>query len=156
MIERFGWRFAESFAELTEVKHLAALYDVHGGQPPEPNIRALAKQASMKLRTALILADMEGHLPSMNRLDSAIGGVGPMPLGNLAQAIMHTLGGVRDDLQHHRFFHVDLADVGLYNDTVPFGEKVSRKFPKAIEDIAEAAKCLSFQSQRPLFFTLCG
>ena len=154
MIERHAALFAKGFANLTEVKHLAALYGLNGNQPPEPGIRNLAKQASHDLRQALILADMDGLLASLDRLDFAIDGVAPMPLANLSQAIMHTLGGIRDDLENQFFFRLDQTDVPLYVATEPFGELVSKKLPKAIEDVAEAAKCLALQRPTASVFHL--
>jgi hypothetical protein len=154
MLERHAAMFTEGFANLTEAKHLAALYGLNGGQPPEPGIRNLAKKASYRLRQALIYADMQEHIPSLDRLDSAIDGLGAMPLSNLSQAIMHTLSGIRDGLASEHFYHLDQRDVPLYMAVEPFGAKVGQKFPKAIEDVAEAAKCLALQRPTACVFHL--
>ena len=154
MLERHAGVFAEGFATLTEAKHLAALYGLNGNNPPEPGIRQLAKNGSFRLRQALICADMNSLVPSLDRLDMAIDGPGAMPLMNLSQAIMHTLGGIRDHLGAEWFFHLDLQDVPLYAAQEPFGETVSKRFPKAAEDIAEAAKCLALQRPTASVFHL--
>lgn len=154
LIERHSAIFSEGFANLTEAKHLAALYGVNGNQPPEPGIRLLAKQASRQLRQALILADMDNQIPALDRLDMAIDGAGRMPLMNLSQAILHTLSGIRDDLRSEFFFHLDQRDVPLYQEGEPFGRKVASKFPKAAEDIEEAAKCLALQRPTASVFHL--
>ena len=154
MLERHSTMFAEGFAGLTEVKHLATLYGVRGNQPPEPNIRALAKGANHRLRQALIYADMQEHIPSLDRLDIAIDGPGAMPLMNLSQMITHTLSGIKDSLSQKYFFHPDQRDVLFYINAEPFGDRVSRKFPKAIEDVAEAGKCLALQRPTAAVFHL--
>lgn len=154
MLERHAAMFAEGFAGLTEAKHLAALYGLNGQQPPEAGIRTLAKQASFRLRQALIYADMQEHIPSLDRLDFSIDGHAPMPLPNLSQAVMHTLSGIRDSLMSEFFFHLDQHDVPLYQASEPFGEAVGKRFPKAAEDIAEAAKCLALQRPTAAVFHL--
>jgi len=154
MLERHAWMFSEGFGRLTEAKHLAATFGMHGNEPPEPGIRSLAKDGSFRLRQALILADMGVLIPSLDRLDVAIGGQGAMPLMNLSQAIMHTLSGIRDHLSSEYFFHLDQSDVPLYLTQEPFGSDVTRKFPKATEDIAEAAKSLALQRPTAAVFHL--
>ena len=74
MLECHAAMFTEAFANLTEAKHLATLYEIQGHEPPEPGIRLFAKQANFRLRQALIFADMQEFIPSLDRLDSAIDG----------------------------------------------------------------------------------
>jgi hypothetical protein len=154
MIERHAGMFAEGFADLTEAKHLAALYSMQGNQPPEPGIRRLTRDSSHRLRQALIYAEMGGLIPSLDRLDMMTEGPGQVPLPNLAQAIMHTLSGIRDHLESEYFFHLDQHDVPLYLEPQPFGEAVGKKFPNATEDIAEAARCLALQRPTATVFHL--
>lgn len=61
---------------------------------------------------------------------------------------------IRDALESEHFFHLTQADVSLYVSDEPFGSEVTRKFPRAAEDVAEGAKCLALQRPTAAVFHL--
>jgi len=50
---------------------------------------------------------------------------------------------LRDELTQSHFMHIPNRNVEYYQSGLPFGKEATRKFPKATEDIDEAAKCFA-------------
>jgi hypothetical protein len=94
---------------------------------------------------------------ALERLQASVNRSPPLPqlpCSAIALEIKHFMSGLFDVLDHEFYFHVDQFDVPLYRADEPFGSKVSAKFPKAVEDIAEAAKCLALQRSTAAVFHL--
>jgi hypothetical protein len=100
---------------------------------------------------------MQDKMGALDRLDNSVNSPIGSPLrnaGTLAQEVRHFLLGLRDLLGNEFYFHLDGKDVPLFQDQESFGPVVTRKFPKAIEDISEAAKCLALQRTTASVFHL--
>jgi hypothetical protein len=150
MIERYGHLVFAAINSLAMTERLCAgdLTPPDSVYDPVPDATAAAIDA---VRRLAILADWDGLEPAVARLESRVGYLDRSLLGHEVQALRLR---IQDDLQHEFFFHLSQADVPLYRGAEPFGELVSRKFPKAIEDIAEGAKCLALQRSTAAVFHL--
>jgi len=63
---------------------------------------------------------------------------------NIFQHLMDMLSRVRDECQDQLYIQIPPESAALYQPAQPlFGEEVERVFPMAIDDIAEAGKCLA-------------
>jgi len=102
-------------------------------------------------RRLAVITDWDGLHPQIDRLETKIG-------VNPESSVKADLEGLRnrisDELSQEFFFHLTPADVPLYMNKEPFGPKVARKFPKASEDIEEAAKSLALQRPTACVFHL--
>jgi hypothetical protein len=157
LIDKHAYFFANALSALVEFKYLCAELSKVPDQPLTEPLRNLANHASHQLRVGYILSEMGEHLGPLDRFDRTVNpapGHPIMPAGVVGQEVKHLVAGVRDLLEQHFYFHVDLSDVPLYMGAEPFGERVSLKFPKAIEDIAEGAKCLALQRSTAAVFHL--
>ncbi|MDR3500368.1 MAG: hypothetical protein P4L72_14210 [Parvibaculum sp.] len=161
MLERCASLFVDASLKLTEAKWLGLAYtfDVEGsGKQINPvGVRVVASVASQAVRRACILADLDSVLPEIDRLDFAIQppqGITASDLPQLSQSLHHLTMRIKDELESLFFFRVDGRDVPLYQAQEPFGSEVAEKFPKAVEDIQEAAKCLALQQSTACVFHL--
>jgi len=107
--------------------------------------------AIQRVRQLCVYADWDGLEPAIKRLESA-GSYLSRDL--LRRDILSLRLRIQDDLKQEFFFHLSGADVPLYSADQPFGAEVYRRFPKATEDIAEAAKCLALQRPTAAVFHL--
>ncbi len=78
---------------------------------------------------------------------------------NAGQSDLHLMlsqlqSRIDDELSLTFFRHVTKEQAELFSQTKPFGEKVADKFPKAIEDIDEATKCMALERYTAAVFHL--
>lgn len=66
-----------------------------------------------------------------------------VPVDALNALIRQLNGRIKDELESHTFIHIDPALTQYYSTPDLFGPEVTKKFPKAIDDIEEAGKCLA-------------
>ena len=118
--------------------------------PSDPLGDAL-ETAILRVRQLSVYADWDSLEPAIKRLES---GAAYLSRDLLRRDILSLRLRIQDDLKQEFFFHLSPADVPLYGAAQPFGELVARKFPKAIEDISEAAKCLALQRPTAAVFHL--
>jgi hypothetical protein len=103
------------------------------------------------VRRLAILTDWDGLNRQIERLETKRALESGASLSPDLEALRNRIW---DELAQEHFFHLSVADVSLYLNNEPFGEAVSMAFPKAIEDIAEAAKCLALQRSTACVFHL--
>ena len=118
----------------------------------EDGLRRAANDAIAATRVACIKADMDNVLPELDRFAEAVGK--NVNLRDWESCARHLRARLMDDLKSEFYFQVDQRDVPLYLADALFGPRVSRKFPKATEDVAEAGKCLSLQRPTACVFHL--
>jgi hypothetical protein len=147
MLEKYAYLFSASVGGLTGLQYL--LHQMSQEDPaklPTPEILQIGLSRCSLLRQALILSDMTDKLGALGRLEVTLSSPGApyFRTSNLSEQLRHFLLGLRDSLEQEFYFHVAQADVPLFAQE-PFGPLVTKKFPKATEDISEAAKCLALQ-----------
>lgn len=157
------WEMIERYGDLTAiVMDSIGLAEQHWKQMPadliaplaierEPILGALSERVLDAVRRLAVYTDWDGLEPQISRLEGRLGYARAQELSVEFRAL-HLR--IRDDLQSEFFFHVSGTDVPLYMADEPFGAVVSKKFPKAIEDVAEAAKCLALQRSTATVFHL--
>ena len=160
MMDVYGFKLAKAIVALSEAKWLCMPFQLPEGEPPvsREHIEKAAAAGIHHTREACILADMDSILPELDRLSQLIWpqfpGMPKAPLPGIAQAINHLISRVQDELQIRHFFHLSQSDVRFYIDIEPFGPEVVTKFPKAVEDICEAGKCIALQRPTACVFHL--
>jgi hypothetical protein len=159
MMEKYGFLFSRAILGLSEAKLLCFPLQLQPGerQLSDEEITRAVTKGTYLVRQACILSEMEGILPELDRLDGLLSppqGLSIPPRPSIAQAITHLVSRIQDELKQQFFFHLSQSDVRFYVENEPFGSQVSKKFDKAIEDIAEAAKCVALQRPTACVFHL--
>lgn len=147
MFERHAYLFYTTCGGLTGLQFLLYKMGEENSSPSQDLINLGINQLVI-LRRAYILSDMEDKLGPLDRLEQELrrGPSSPsFKAAAVSEQIRHFLLGLRDELEQERYFHVTPSDVPLYVQNEPFGQLVAKKFPKAVEDISEAGKCLALQ-----------
>ena len=73
---------------------------------------------------------------------------------NLKDLVPDLTNRLNGDLKRTAFLYVPPARVRFYLDAPQFGQEVADKFPKSVEDIQEAAKCLALARYTATVFHL--
>jgi hypothetical protein len=161
MLEKYGLHFTASTVALSEAKWLCIMVSENPTLSTKLTRERVIKTLGHGLqliKTACILSDMIDVLPELDRLWNLVlpeSSDAPLaPLSGLAQAVNHLVSRIQDSLRSEFFFHLNQGDVQFYVLTHPFGQPVSERFPKAIEDISEAGKCLALQRPTACVFHL--
>lgn len=159
MLEKHCGLFVAATNTLAEAKWIAVQIERDGtdSQLSRGQIAALVNHGLGLLREAVILSDMDEIIPEIDRLTGSITrllAIKEYKIDTVVHSIMHLISRIKDDLSSQYYFHMDMKDVPLFHNAEPFGAKVSAKFPKAIEDIEEASKCLALQRPTACVFHL--
>lgn len=157
MLDKHAFYFAIGAGSLTEFKYLCAELEKYPNQPLPENLRRVANWSIERLRQGYILSGMDEAMGPLNRLHASVNPAEGFPepmAGVIGYEAKHLLSGLWDALESEFYFHLDQEDAPLYFSASLFGDRVSKKFPKAIEDIAEAGKCLSLQRPTACVFHL--
>jgi hypothetical protein len=149
VIAKHAHLFSSGIGQLTEANMAcaASISDGNRDKPVLPVVQQWIDDAIAQLRRAYVLSDVWDPTEALDRLERVTRPGGPTPpsASRVGTELQAYLSGVYSILSNEFYFHVDGSDVPLYMASEPFGASVSKKFPKAIEDISEAAKCLAFQ-----------
>jgi hypothetical protein len=159
MLDKYGFVFARAFVALTEAKTLCLPFVLGLGerQPSDAEIARAVLHGTKLMRQACILSDMDNVLPELDRLEAFVvppPGVPVAPRASVAQAIVHLVSRLKDDLEQQFFFHLTQQDVPFYGQKVLFGEAVAKKFKDAAGDIEQAGNCLALQQPTACIFHL--
>lgn len=79
---------------------------------------------------------------------------GAVSLDQLRDLGLELYGRMRDELDASSVFYLDAEQARLYTQPHPFGNEVADKFPQAIVDVEEAAKCLALDRGTACVFHL--
>jgi hypothetical protein len=160
MLEKYGSLFTRAVVALSEAKILCFPLQLQPGerQLSDDEIARGVLNGVQLMRTACILVEMDDILPELDRLEQLVVPVSSLipfaPRAGIAQAIVHLLSRLQDNLNAEYFFHLTKSDVSFFMNKEPFGSLVSVKFDNAREDIEEAAKCLALQRPTACIFHL--
>jgi hypothetical protein len=158
MLDKHAFLFASTTSALAEFKCLCSHLERDDPQGDAPEkVLQIARQQLQILRRAYILSGMQDKMGAMERLDRSINsppGYHLRNVANLNQEMRHFFLGLRDLLSNEFYFHVNGEDVPLLQEQELFGEAVTKKFPRAIEDVSESAKCLALQRTTASVFHL--
>ncbi len=159
MMDRYGFLFARAIIALSEAKILCFPLQLRPGErqlSDDEIVRAVANGTYL-MRQACVMSDMEGILPELDRLDGLLApppGLSIPPRSAIAQAIVHLVSRIQDDLQQQFFFHLTQQDVRFYGQKALFGDIVAKKFKEAAEDIKKAGDCFALQQPTACVFHL--
>lgn len=81
--------------------------------------------------------------PAVVRVEVALGIANLIAVPNLPADVKALRDRFEDRLKTEWYFHVPAADRPYCGEKELFGDKVTKKFPKALEDIEEAGTCLA-------------
>jgi hypothetical protein len=159
MMEKYGFLFAQAVLGLSEAKLLCVPLQLQPGerQLSDGEISRAVTNGTYLMRKACIMSDMEAILPELDRLNAFVtppAGLPFPPRLSIAQAIVHLISRVQDDLQQQFFFHLTQQDVRHYGQKDQFGPLVSKKFKAAAYDIENAGNCLALQQPTACVFHL--
>lgn len=101
----------------------------------------------------------EAHLPPLKRLQLRLGRLivkmkEPMQAAVLRSELDNLRDGLGDELADEKFLAVKPELVPFYETDLAFGDDVARAFPKSIDDIDEAGKCLALGRNKATAFHL--
>lgn len=114
--------------------------------------RQQVRQRLQYVKDAVADADLATTLgPEIERFESALAGD---PLPKLSQRCDNLRGRLLDELHGELHVHVPREDARFLGQRIPFGAAVARSFPRAADDIAQAADCLAVQQPTACVFHL--
>ncbi len=156
MIDRYGHLVARAIGSLSVAetiwKREGETSALAPATPPGSGPREVTASVALdSVRRLAILTDWDGLEPQIARLESRLIYADAKEIGRDFRILQER---IRDELEAEYFFHLTPADVPLYIAAQPFGEEVGYKFPKAAEDIEEAAKSLALQRPTACVFHL--
>lgn len=160
MMDKYGFLFARAIVALSEAKLLCFPLQLMPGerQLSADEIARAVLNGTHLMRQACIMSDMEEVLPELDRLDGMFAPPAPVfPIEGrlaIAQAIVHLISRVQDDLQQQFFFHLTQQDVRFYGEKALFGEIVAKTFKEAADDIERAGNCFALQQPTACVFHL--
>ena len=111
-----------------------------------------SRDVLMTLRRALILSEMDGPIPQLDRVARSASDA--VNVRDFQKDVENLQKRILDDLYNEFYFHLDQRDVPYYQTKDIFGPKVAAKFRKASEDIEEAGKCIALQRPTASVFHL--
>lgn len=158
--QRYGFLFARAIVALSEAKLLYFSLQLMPGdrQLSADEVARAVLNGTHLMRQACIMSGMEEVLPELDRLNGMFAPPAPVfPIEArpaIAQAIVHLLSRVQDDLQQQFFFHLTPQDVRFYGQKTLFGETVAKKFKEAADDIERAGDCFALQQPTACIFHL--
>jgi hypothetical protein len=161
MLDRYALLFTDAMGLLASIepawRKQSVLSSMSGSEEERKAFRenrlSLTQEALRQTRDACAAAGLTQVFDEIGRVESAI--TSPFPfLDDHSQSLRHLHSRVRDELQSEYFAHVARTDVGLFNQKEPFGTAVSKKLPKASEDIECAGKCLALEQYTAAVFHL--
>lgn len=159
MIEKYGEVIARTLSDLRLAETFAAEIAKHPAIPNsmtgtlaeiqriqnslrENNIPVMRKLIE-RLRHSCEMLDFSDIYPAITRIESPLEYAATIGVTDLPADVKALKDRFEDKLKTSWFLHVSSVDLPLYGKRDLFGEKVSKKFPKAIEDIEEAGSCLA-------------
>ena len=159
MIQKYGLLFSRALIALEEAKIFCLPFQLQEGERrlSDDELKRAIVAGTYLLRQACILSDMDGLLRDIERLELLINPPPPLRLPEriaIAQAIMHLVARLADELDQQFFFHLFQEDVRHYGQKDLFGAEVAKEFKAAASDIEQAGNCLALQQPTACVFHL--
>jgi hypothetical protein len=121
-------------------------------QAQQIDSRQMMQDVLGNLKRICILSDLDQEIgPELDRFQVALS---TEPHAKLASRCDHLRNAIQDALENEHYFQVDRFDVRFYDQTDAFGILVTRKFPKATDDIKNAGNCVALQRPDACVFHL--
>jgi hypothetical protein len=157
MLEQNGEKFVRALAQLICAGQVAGRAVNAGGQEMTINCEATRMLFSefSTIKESVTQLDAPATLATVNRIQTIVLDSPKVDLTTIETLSMEALSRLCDELQSTHMVIIDRRYATAFAvSSSPFGHDVESKFPKASEDIVEAAKCLAFQRPTATVFHL--
>jgi hypothetical protein len=153
MLKKAALEWGRALADLRFMEIFCTSLGTHQITPEQQiDSRQKVQDVLGNLKRICILSDLDQEIgPELDRFLAALS---TESHAKLAARCDHLRHAIQDALENEHYIQVDRFDVRFYEQSDAFGAQVTRKFPKATDDIRNAGNCIALQQPDASIFHL--